>query len=97
MSTREAQEESGLSNINILSEEIFGLYIQKFPKNKEVSDHLHYDIVFLFRGDINEKINISSESLDLKWVKLEDISKISNDKLLFRLKDKTIHLRDIIY
>ena len=68
VSTSEAQEESGLSSIQLVSKQIFDLDVHLIPSNHKETAHLHYDIRFLFQADEHEKLHVSSESKNLKWL-----------------------------
>ena len=64
---REAHEESGLKEIELVSEDIFDIDIHLFSSlKKEVPDHYHYDVRFLLRAK-EDSIQISDESDDLRW------------------------------
>jgi len=86
---REAQEESGLSSLKALSQSIFDIDIHPIPQKEAEPDHLHYDIRFLFTADINEPLQISSESQDLQWVKLEAIEQLNSSDSITRMVAKT--------
>jgi len=47
---REAHEESGLDNIELVSADIFDLSVHLIPEYKGVPTHYHYDIRFLLRA-----------------------------------------------
>jgi 8-oxo-dGTP pyrophosphatase MutT (NUDIX family) len=65
---KEAHEESGLKNIELLSGEIFDIGVHQIQEYKGTPAHYHYDIRFLLKTtDKNKDIQISSESTDLKW------------------------------
>lgn len=65
---KEAYEESGLSNIVVLSPEIFDIDLHYIPKFGSVPGHYHYDVRFLLKNcDSDDKIKISDESNDLRW------------------------------
>lgn len=68
VSIKEACEESGLKNIELVSTDIFDLGVHLIPQYKNVPPHYHYDIRFLLRASSsNENIIISDESTDLGW------------------------------
>ena len=48
VSLKEAHEESGLKNIELISADIFDLGVHLIPKCKNIPQHYHYDIRFLF-------------------------------------------------
>ena len=68
VSLKEAHEESGLKNIELISADIFDLGVHLIPKCKNIPQHYHYDIRFLLRAsNLNENIIMSNESTDLDW------------------------------
>ena len=86
---KEAQEETGLSDIQILSSDIFDIDIHEIPERKGTLAHLHYDVRFLFEADMNEKITISSESTDLAWIALSEVSKLNDSESIMRMVQKS--------
>jgi len=76
---REATEETGLSTIQLASDQIFDLDIHPIPVHGAVSAHLHYDIRFLFIADKLQPITTSHESHDVKWFDFEQIARLTND------------------
>ena len=60
---REIEEESGVTDLNLLVNGIFGLSIQivkpHIKREKYVSSHLHYDIQFLFEASEDQKLKIA--------------------------------------
>lgn len=71
---REALEECGLENLRLLSDDIFDLDIHIIPAKKEVPEHLHYDVRFLFEAETESLHGNSSELRDLKWVHLAKLT-----------------------
>lgn len=65
---KEAQEESGIMEIQSLFCGIFDIDVHLIPETKNEKAHYHYDIRFLLRVVSDEKITVSSESHDLAWV-----------------------------
>jgi 8-oxo-dGTP pyrophosphatase MutT (NUDIX family) len=75
---KEAREESGLKNIELLSDEIFDVGVHLIPEYKEIPTHYHYDVRFLLKTtDNDEDIQISDESTDLRW--FEEVSILPPD------------------
>lgn len=91
---QEAREESGIINIAPVSENIFDVDVHLIPARKNVLEHLHYDIRYLFRVTDSEEYKISHESIDLKWVSQDEFSQIQVDQSVQRLYEKWIHFRD---
>jgi hypothetical protein len=78
VSLKEAQEESGLRNIELLSDEIFDIGIHLIAEHRGIPAHYHYDVRFLLKTTDNDvDIQISDESNDLKW--FEDASVLPSD------------------
>ena len=95
-SIREAKEESGLDHFSLIPFKSyknmpFDLDIHLIPERKEAPEHFHYDFRFLLiTQDPPESIKISSESLDLRWVPLSEISSYSDEDSILRPIKKII-------
>ncbi len=83
---REAREESGLFSIEALRTDLFDIDIHLFPASLKVPAHFHYDVRFLLRAtDPEEKILISEESNQLKWIEFHDLGQLITDPSVIRL------------
>lgn len=82
---REAKEESGLTTLKSLSDEIYGINIEKIPERKSEKEHFHFDIFFIFEADKEEKLIITKESKDLRWISLDQVSNITDDRSVLRM------------
>ncbi len=89
---REANEETGLKHLEILTRDIFDLDIHPIPARKDFPSHDHYDIRYVVNASTEEKIVVSEESFDVKWVPLEILEKYSDEKSLLRMREKLAHL-----
>lgn len=90
VSQKEAEEESGLKSLKLLSQEIFDIDIHTIPTRGDEPEHLHYDVRMLFEADDNEPFIISSESNNLGWISLNDLkSKTKNNQSILRMAEKT--------
>jgi 8-oxo-dGTP pyrophosphatase MutT (NUDIX family) len=70
---REGAEESGLPDLELLSEDIFDLDIHPIPAAKGEPDHQHFDLRYVARTASPDAIVIQeSESEDLAWVSLDE-------------------------
>lgn len=81
---REANEETGITNLRVLSDGIFGLQIlpvdEHIKRGKYVSAHLHLDCCFLIEADENELTRIKQdENSGVKWVDIDEAVKITNE------------------
>jgi 8-oxo-dGTP pyrophosphatase MutT (NUDIX family) len=82
---KEAMEETGLTDIQAISANIFDIDIHEIPERKGVPTHLHYDVRFLLEADMNEPLIISSESSDLAWVELSKVSQLNDSQSIMRM------------
>lgn len=86
---REANEESGLSSLALISEKIFDIDVHKIPARNGKAEHYHYDIRFFLEANDAEKIKISNESKDVKWIKLDKIREYNKEESIIRMVRKT--------
>jgi 8-oxo-dGTP pyrophosphatase MutT (NUDIX family) len=85
---REAQEESGLTRLRVVSREIFDVDRHWIPPRKSDPGHYHYDLRFLLEADPAEPLAISSESKDLAWVELERVATLNPEESMARMVRK---------
>jgi 8-oxo-dGTP pyrophosphatase MutT (NUDIX family) len=84
---REAEEETGLTKLNP-RKEIFDVDIHLIPERKDFPAHFHYDIRFLVEADETEKVVVSDESHDVKWISLQELENFTKERSVLRMKDK---------
>lgn len=82
---KEAEEETGLNNLKLLSDGIYGVQIltvdSHIKKGKFVSSHLHLDCCFLFEANEDDELRIKEdENSDVKWIKLDEAIKVTNEE-----------------
>src|SRR5699024_60361 len=82
---KEAEEETGLNNLKLLSDEIYGLQIltvdSHIKRGKFVSSHLHLDCCFLLEANEKEKLRIKKdENSGVKWVEIDKATKLTNEE-----------------
>lgn len=82
---RELKEETDVKNVKIVNPDIFSLEILTVDghvkKGNYVSSHLHLNVTYLLEVDENEVLKIKEdENSGVKWVKLEEVKKIANEK-----------------
>jgi hypothetical protein len=92
MSIKEAQEESGIFNIEPISTKIFDVDIHLIPANAKEKAHYHYDISFLLQVKSDEKIQISNESKELRWINPNFSELPSNERSVIRMFNKWLLL-----
>lgn len=86
---KEAQEESGIMQIEPIEETIFDIDIHLIPENKKEKAHFHYDVRFLLQVMSDEQIVISHESKDLRWFD-QDRDVFPQENSVLRLFDKWV-------
>ncbi|MGX6960555.1 MAG: NUDIX hydrolase [Rickettsia endosymbiont of Pentastiridius leporinus] len=69
---REAKEESGISEIEVVSDQIFDIDVHYIPKRPNEPAHYHYDVRFLLKTINNDNFIKNNESHELKWFSFSD-------------------------
>lgn len=87
---REAEEESGLKRLRVVSEEVFDVDRHLIPARKAEPDHWHYDIRFMIEADPDEKLLISDESHDLAWIEIARMADFNAEESMLRMARKTL-------
>lgn len=83
---RELKEETGAKNVKVLNDNnIFSLEVVcvngHIKKGKYVSSHVHLNLTYLLEVDEKEELKIKEdENSGVKWVKIEEVEKASNEK-----------------
>ncbi len=85
---REAREESGIANVQPLSNEVFDVDVHKIPGTATRPEHLHYDVRYILISPDTEEFVTSEESHELKWVSFEDVSQYSTEESVLRMVRK---------
>ena len=85
---REASEETGLTNLKLLSRELYDIDAHLIPERRGEEEHSHFDLRFLIEADGTEELQISSESKDLRWVNLQAIQKYNDSPSIIRMVNK---------
>ena len=71
---RETMEESGITALRPLTSDIIDIDIHPIPKNdkKKEPAHNHFDIRYVMRMTSEQDFQISDESLNLKWMAIDE-------------------------
>ena len=82
---KEAKEETGIKNVEPISRDIYSLEIINVngheKRGKYVGSHVHLNVTYLLEADENEEIHIKEdENSGVKWVPIEEILNITNEK-----------------
>lgn len=92
---REAGEESGLTSLRPVRESIFDVDIHLIPARKTEPEHYHYDVRYLLEADRGEPLQISSESKDLQWIRLTDVTRLTTEESVLRMVRRQQMLLDL--
>lgn len=92
---KEAKEETWISNLEILSEDILSIDIFSvqwhIKKGKYVSTHLHLSSAYIFIADENDKLKINKdENSGVKWVDLDELALYSDEPVFLIVYEKLI-------
>ena len=82
---KEAMEESGITKVKPVTEEIYSLEVLTvdghIKKGQYVSSHLHLNITYLLEADENQTLTIKpDENKGVRWFTLSDAIKASTEK-----------------
>ncbi|MBI5381283.1 MAG: NUDIX hydrolase [Opitutae bacterium] len=87
---REAQEESGLNRLRLVTAEPFDVDRHWIPERKGVPGHWHLDLRFVVEADPTEPLVVSDESHDLAWVELARVATLNPEESMVRMVRKTV-------
>jgi len=87
---REAEEETGLKNLTLVTRVPFDVDIHVIPQRPDFPEHFHYDIRFLFEASLEEPILVSEESHDVKWILLHTLENFNRERSVLRMRDKLL-------
>lgn len=84
MAMRELREETGVSNVSLVSREIFSLETLTvdghIKKGAYVPSHLHLNVTYLAEADENEKLIVNEEENQaVKWWTFDEALKASTE------------------
>lgn len=81
---KEAQEESGIEGLSLVTEEIFDIDIHAIPNKCAY----HYDIRYVIKAPQGAQYNVSEESHDLAWVALDKLTDYTTSRSVLRMAEK---------
>jgi 8-oxo-dGTP pyrophosphatase MutT (NUDIX family) len=84
---REASEETGLRELQLVSRGIFDVDIHEIPAFGESRQHLHFDVRFLFRAGSDE-LHPSAEVAGARWILLDELRTLTDDDSVLRAERK---------
>ncbi len=93
---REAREETGIQDLRFADDALFDVDIHTIParpaqagKNEAEPAHLHYDVRYLIIA-AEDQVTISAESLDAKWISLQDLAQSAFERSIGRMAEKSL-------
>lgn len=92
---KEAQEETGLVDITLISEEIVSLDILPvsghFKKDQWISGHQHLSVAFLGEADDSLPLTVNQEETNgVSWIALEQIERLSGEPHMLPIYQKIV-------
>ncbi|MDX6916481.1 NUDIX hydrolase [Pectobacterium carotovorum] len=86
---RETQEETGIADVNVVSNEILDIDIHLIPANPKEPEHYHYDIRFLLQADRHVPLVINEqEATNLQWISIDRLEDYTQLPSLLILREK---------
>lgn len=97
---KEAEEESGLKHLKVLSDGIYGLEIltvdSHIKRGEFIPSHLHLDFCYLLEADENEPLRIKEdENSGVKWIDIDKVTEITNEPKMVPIYQKLNDKLDI--
>ncbi|MEQ6121749.1 NUDIX hydrolase [Reichenbachiella sp. MALMAid0571] len=80
---KEMEEETGLSSFYLAQNGFFDIDIHSIPERGNVPEHEHYDIRFHFIAKKPNEVVKNEESLNIKWIPLEEVLNLVNHEQSF--------------
>lgn len=87
---REAEEESGLTELRVVSGELFDVDRHLIPARKNEPEHWHFDLRFMIEADPEEPLVVTHESKDLAWVPVDQVTTLNSEESMARMVRKTL-------
>jgi 8-oxo-dGTP pyrophosphatase MutT (NUDIX family) len=84
---REAQEEVGLTQLELLDPVPFDLDVHDIPALRGEPSHAHFDVRFLFRAR-ERSLRPGDDAQAARWLKLADVSLELSDRSVMRAVEK---------
>lgn len=96
VAVKEAKEETGLKNMDVLSEKIISLDILPvfghLKNNLPVSAHLHLSVAYGFQSSENERLRIKpDENSGVRWIAIKELKDYVSESHMLTVYDKIIN------
>lgn len=90
---QEAVEETGLTQLQVISNAIFDIDIHEIPLHKTTPAHYHYDVRYALRALGSTDFIVSDESHDLAWVPVQNMADYNREESMMRMARKWLARR----
>ena len=92
---KEVEEETGVSDLKLLSNGIFGINIvtadSHIKRGKRVNSHLHFDVEYFFEADEDIELKIKpDENSGVKWIDIDEVCKSSTEVKMIPIYERLI-------
>lgn len=100
LARRETLEETGLDNLKLILNEPSSIEVltvdRHIKRGKFVPSHLHYNVTYLYEGDMSSKVeNKPDENSAVKWVLISELKEhTKTDKGMYEVYMKSIRKAD---
>lgn len=86
---REVQEETGLTQITPVTDQIFDIDVHRIPAKGNVPEHWHYDIRYWFTANATEPLQKAvREAIEVQWIPLSQLLEIAPEASFERVEAK---------
>ena len=90
---KEAEEETGLKQLQLWQPDIFDLDIHLIPERGMTPEHYHFDVRFIYQGSTKDTLSLSPETNDVAWWDLDEaLHLVSENDSITRMIRKTKEL-----
>jgi len=88
---KELEEETGITDITLITDSFFDIDIHQIPERKGVPKHDHYDIRFAFVANHPDQLKKNEESNEVAWIDIDSLEKyVGDDASVLRMKEKSL-------
>ena len=88
--SREAREETGLSSLKLVGDNLFDVDVHAIPAHGSEPAHLHYDLRYLIIST-DGMVTISDESLGARWIALDELARPPFERSISRMAEKSLN------
>lgn len=86
---QEAEEETGLTDLQLVSSQIFDVDVHRIPQRGQVPAHWHYDIRFQFISNDQILLGENREVKNIQWVTLDEAEQLADSESISRMVRKS--------